>query len=104
MVFTVNCPALAAPFGGSAALAAKGVSSVILRCYHSTNHTPSVSLALDSSPTGEPSPTAPERGGGPRVSVAEGFAARRIPIRKTKANPYNLHFGLYGFAFVFVLI
>ena len=25
-------------------------------------------------------PTSPERGGGPRVSVAEGFAVRRIPI------------------------
>ena len=26
-------------------------------------------------------PTSPERGGGPRVSVAEGFAVRRIPFR-----------------------
>ena len=41
---------LAAPFGGSAAQAAKGVSLVALNCYHSTNHTPSVS------PYGLPAP------------------------------------------------
>ena len=34
--------------------AAKGVTLVILSCYYSTNNTPSVSLTLDSSPTGEP--------------------------------------------------
>ena len=40
-----------------------------------------LSLALlDSSPIGEPSLTSPERGGGPRVSVAEGFAVRRMPF------------------------
>ena len=42
-----------------------------------------------SSPIGEPSLTSPERGGGPRVSVAEGFAVRRIPFRKSKANSYR---------------
>ena len=42
-----------------------------------------------SSPNGEPSLTSPERGGGPRVSVAEGFAVRRIPFRKSKANSYR---------------
>ena len=42
-----------------------------------------------SSPIGEPSLTSPERGGGPRVSVAEGFAVRRIPFRKSRANPHN---------------
>ena len=31
-------------------------------------------------------PTSPERGGGPRVSVAEGFAVRRIPIRKCQGE------------------
>ena len=42
-----------------------------------------------SSPIGEPSLTSPERGGGPRVSVAEGFAVRRIPFRKSRANPHR---------------
>ena len=42
-----------------------------------------------SSPIGEPSLTSPERGGGPRVSVAEGFAVRRIQFRKSKANSYR---------------
>ena len=37
-------------------------------------------LRAASSPIGEPSLTSPERGGGPRVSVAEGFAVRRIPF------------------------
>ena len=41
--------------------AAKGVQSGTLSSSHSTNDTPSVSLTLDSSPTGEPSLTAPER-------------------------------------------
>ena len=44
---------LAAPFGGSAAAAAKGVSLVTLRCYHSTNSTPSVSpFGLPAPPSG----------------------------------------------------
>ena len=49
------------PLWGKCRAAAKGVPLVILTCYHSTNHTPSVSLTLDSSPTGEPSLTSPER-------------------------------------------
>ena len=46
----VRRTALAAPLGGSAATAAKGVSSVTLSCYHLSNNTPSVS------PCGLPAP------------------------------------------------
>ena len=55
---------LAAPFGGSAAIAAKGVSLVTLRCYHSTNSTPSVS------PFGLPAPPSGSRG---IVRIRPGF-------------------------------
>ena len=47
---------LAAPFGGSAAIAAKGVTLVTLSCCHSTDDTPSVS------PFGLPAPPLGRRG------------------------------------------
>ena len=52
MVFTVNCPTLAAPTGGSAALAAKGVALVTLGWCHSSDGTPSVSLCSTAPPPG----------------------------------------------------
>ena len=67
MVFTVNCPTLAAPTGGSAALAAKGVALVTLGWWHSTNNTPSVSLCSTAPPLGSRgSLAAPSGGGAPR--------------------------------------
>ena len=68
--------------------AAKGVQSGTLSSSHSTNDTPSVSLTLDSSPTGEPSLTAPERGGR-RIAPEGSGAVRRIPGKKAEANSYN---------------
>ena len=62
---------LAAPFGGSAATAAKGVPLVILSCYHSTNHTPSVS------PYGLPAP--PSGSQGELYEFARDFIKTRVP-------------------------
>ena len=68
MVFTVNCPTLAAPTGGSAALAAKGVALVTLGWCHSSDGTPSVSpYGLPAPPPGSRgSLAAPFGGGAPR--------------------------------------
>ena len=76
------------PLWGKCRAAAKGVPLVFLSCYHSTNDTPSVSLTLDSSPTGEPSLTAPGRGGG--ASRRRGQARyAEYQSECTKANPYK---------------
>ena len=58
---------LAAPAGGSAATAAKGVSLVTLGCYHSTNSTPSVSpFGLPAPPLGSRVSLLPPLGEVPR--------------------------------------
>ena len=59
MVFTVNCPTLAAPTGGSAATAAKGVALVTLGWCHSSDGTPSVSLCSTAPPPGSRGPCCP---------------------------------------------
>ena len=60
------------PLWGKCGAAAKGVQVVILSCCHSSNNTPSVRpFGLPAPPTGEPSLTSPERGGG--ASRRRGF-------------------------------
>ena len=63
--------------------AAKGVSSVTLSCYHSTNHTPSVSLCSTAPPPGSRECTKPPlKGEAAHIREPEGSAAvRRIPFR-----------------------
>ena len=71
----------AAPLGGSAAKRQRGCRWYFFEpSPFNEPHPLSQPLRAASSPIGEPSPTAPERGGGPRVSVAEGFAVRRTQI------------------------
>ena len=70
------------PLWGKCREAAKGVSSVALGCYHSTNHTPSVS------PYGLPAPPSGSRG---IVRIRPGFhkavsACRETPLRLAKSR------------------
>ena len=81
---------LAAPSGGSAPrsprcplwgkcrAAAKGVTPVTLSCYHSSNNTPSVSLAGSEEPSSLPAP--PLGSQGPRCPLWGWCSAQRIKI------------------------
>ena len=102
--------------------AAKGVSSVTLSCYHSTNHTPSVSLCSTAPPPGSRECTKPPLKGLAAVRHSQNgvqllnaklrrltFVSRRGQPRYaeyhsecTKANPYNPERTLYGFALDFI--
>ena len=81
------------PLWGKCRAAAKGVSSVILSCCHSTNDTPSVSLCSTAPPLGSQGPRCPLWGwcpaqrikitmiaGGNHTSVSCREAAKGVPL------------------------
>ena len=62
--------------------AAKGVSSVTLSCYHSTNHTPSVSLCSTAPPPGSRECTKPPLKGLAGVAVLDGVQLLNAKLRR----------------------
>jgi len=79
--------------------AAKGVQSGTLSSSHSTNDTPSVSLTLDSSPTGEPSLTAPFRGAWDKFRKDEKTMENKkikIKLPLTRSEKEDVFVGING--------